>query len=87
MRVKAVGKKDGRAAEALVEVIDYYDEATGFTAMERTTGWHGAIVAIMNAKGQTSRGVKPVEVGVPPGLFVDEMKRRGLSMSEAITLS
>jgi len=87
VRVKALGDKDERAAEVLVEVIDYYDEATGFTAMERTTGWHGAIVAIMNAKGQTPRGVKPVEIGVPGKLFVDEMKKRGISMTEKLTFS
>lgn len=85
VRVKAVGEKDGKPAEATVEVIDYYDEATGFTAMERTTGWHGAIVAIMNARGQTPRGVKPVEAGVPAQLFVDEMKKRGLSLTEEIS--
>ena len=84
VRVKAVGEKDGKPSESLVEVIDYYDEVTGFTAMERTTGWHGAIVAIMNARGQTPRGVKPVETGVPAQLFVDEMKKRGLSLSEEI---
>jgi lysine 6-dehydrogenase len=84
VRVKAIGEKDGRPVEALVEVIDYYDEETGFTAMERTTGWHGAIVAIMNAREQTPRGVKPVEVGVPAQLFVEEMKKRGLSMTEEI---
>jgi len=85
VRVKAAGEKDGGPAESLVEVIDYYDDATGFTAMERTTGWHGAIVAIMNARGQTPRGVKPVETGVPAQLFVDEMKRRGLSLTEEVT--
>ena len=85
VRVKAVGEKDGKAAEAIVEVIDYYDEETGFTAMQRTTGWDGAIVAIMNAKGQTPRGVKPVETGVPAQLFVDEMKKRGISMTEELT--
>jgi lysine 6-dehydrogenase len=85
VRVKAIGDKDGKAAEAVVEVIDYYDERTGFTAMERTTGWHGAIVAIMNARGQTPRGVKPVETGVPAQLFIDEMKKRGLSLTEEIT--
>jgi lysine 6-dehydrogenase len=85
VRVKAVGEKAGKTAEALVQVIDYHDEATGFTAMERTTGWHGAIVAIMNARGQTPRGVKPVESGVPAQLFVDEMRKRGLSMTEEIT--
>lgn len=85
VRVKAVGEKDGGPAESLVEVIDYYDEVTGFTAMERTTGWHGAIVAIMNARGQTPRGVKPVETGVPAQLCVDEMTRRGLSLTEEVT--
>ena len=34
IRVKAVGEKDGRPAEATVELFDYYDEETGFTAME-----------------------------------------------------
>jgi saccharopine dehydrogenase-like NADP-dependent oxidoreductase len=33
VRVKALGKKDGRQAEAIVEMIDTYDEVTGFTAM------------------------------------------------------
>jgi lysine 6-dehydrogenase len=84
VRVKAIGEKNGKSAEAHVEVIDYYDEETGFTAMERTTGWHGAIVAIMNVRGQTPRGVKPVELGVPAQLFVDEMKKRGLSMTEEV---
>jgi len=82
VRVKAVGDKDGKPAEALVEVIDYYDEATGFTAMQRTTGWHAAIVAIMNARGQTSRGVKPVELGVPAKPFIDNMRKRGFSLTE-----
>ena len=51
IRVKAVGKKNGREAEAIVEVIDYLDEETGFTAMERCTGWSAAIVAEMMARG------------------------------------
>ena len=85
VRVKAVGKKNGKPAEALVELIDFYDEATGFTAMQRTTGWDGAIVAIMNARGQTPRGVKPVEIAVPTQLFVDELKKRGFSLTEQVS--
>ena len=86
VRTKAVGEKDGRPAEALVELIDYYDEETGFTAMQRTTGWDGAIVAIMNARGQTPRGVKPVEVAVPAQLFVEELRKRGFSITEKLSL-
>ncbi|RJP72269.1 MAG: hypothetical protein C4532_06320 [Candidatus Abyssobacteria bacterium SURF_17] len=87
IRVKATGEKDSRKAEVVLDVIDYYDEATGFSAMERTTGFHGAIIAIMNAKGITSRGVHPVEVGVPGALFVEEMRKRGIEMDEKITMT
>jgi lysine 6-dehydrogenase len=84
VKVKAVGEKDGKAAEAVVELVDYFDEITGFTAMQRTTGWDGAIVAIMNATGQIPRGAKPVEIAVPAEAFVEELKRRGFSLTEKL---
>jgi lysine 6-dehydrogenase len=65
-----------------VELIDYYDELTGFTAMERTTGWSAAIVVAMMAQGLTPTGSGGVESFVPAGAFVDELRRRGLSVSE-----
>jgi lysine 6-dehydrogenase len=86
VRVKAVGKKDGRDAEALVEVIDYFDEETGFTAMERCTGWSAAIVAEMMARGQTPRGAGGVETQVPARPYVEELRRRGISVTEQVTL-
>ena len=85
VRVKAVGKKNGRDAEAVVEVIDYFDEATGFTAMERCTGWSAAIVAEMMAKGQTPRGARGVETQVPTRPFVEELRRRGIDVTEQVT--
>ena len=63
-----------------------HGEETGFTAMERTTGWHGAIIAILMAQGRTPRGAKPVEVAVPGELFVEEMKKRGIPCTEKVTL-
>jgi saccharopine dehydrogenase-like NADP-dependent oxidoreductase len=60
--------------------MDFYDEETGFTAMERTTGWDGAIVAGMMARGQTPRGAAPVETAVPPVLFVEELAKRGIQV-------
>lgn len=86
VRVKALGKKDGRDAEALVEMIDYFDEETGFTAMERGTGWSAAIVAGMMARGQTLHGAGGVESMVPARPFVEELGRRGLNVSEQVTL-
>jgi len=56
MRVKATGEKHGRPAEALVELVDRYDEATGFTAMQRLTGWHAAICLELAVRGGSRRG-------------------------------
>lgn len=86
VRVRAFGKKDGRAAEAFVQVIDTYDEATGFTAMERSTGWSAAIVAEMMARGETPRGAGGVETMVPAEAFVGELNRRGIQVEERVTL-
>jgi lysine 6-dehydrogenase len=84
VRVKALGKKNGKDAEALVEMIDYYDEETGFTAMERGTGWSAAIVAEMMARGQTPRGAGGVEKMVPARPYVEELNRRGLKVKEQL---
>jgi lysine 6-dehydrogenase len=85
VRIRAIGKKDGRQAEALVQVIDYADKATGFTAMERGTGWSAAIVAEMMAKGQTPRGAGGVDQMVPARPFVNELARRGIPVTERVT--
>ncbi len=84
VRVKAMGKKGGRPATALVELVDRYDEQTGFTAMERTTGWDAAIVAEMMAHGITPRGAGGVESFVPAIPFMNELKRRGFQVKETV---
>jgi len=85
VRVLARGRKDGCPAQVVVELIDRFDEATGFTAMERTTGWDASIKAILNAQGVTPRGVHPAEVAVPPGRYAAELRRRGFSLTETLT--
>lgn len=84
VRVKAVGKKAGRPAEALVELVDRFDEKTGFTAMERTTGWDAAIVAEMMAHGLTPRGAGGVETFVPAVPFMNELRRRDFHIKEIV---
>lgn len=84
VRVQATGTKDGRPAEAIVEVIDRYDEETGFTAMERGTGWSAAIVAQMMARGQTPRGAGGVETMVPAAPFVQALLQHGIPVSEKV---
>ncbi len=84
IRIRALGAKNGRQAEAVVDVVDYYDEATGFTAMQRTTGWHMSIVAVMQARGETPVGSIPLEIAVPGDTFVREAKRRGFKIAERV---
>jgi len=82
--VVARGVKDGKPAEAVVDLVDCYDGATGFRAMERLTGWHAAIAAEMIARGEIPPGAHPVETGVPPRRFVEEAVRRGISITAGI---
>jgi lysine 6-dehydrogenase len=82
VRAHVKGKKNGQRTEALVEVIDYYDETTGFTAMQRLTGWHLSIVAAMMAKHQIPTGAIPLELAVPGRAFVREAQRRGFNVTE-----
>ena len=81
VRVIGVGRRDGRDAKVKVELIDRFDETTGFTAMERTTGWDGALKAIMNAHGRTPRGVNPAELAVSGPDYAKELRKRGFSLT------
>ena len=51
LRVTVIGEKDGRPATRSAELVDRYDERTGFTSMARTTAFTAAIAARMAARG------------------------------------
>jgi lysine 6-dehydrogenase len=82
MRVVVVGERDGRQVTHTFELVDYKDQATGDTAMARTTGFPATIAARMMASGKLS------EAGVffPEELFggargnhlLQELKARGV---------
>jgi len=84
IRIRATGRKSGRRTEVVLDLMDFYDEDTGFTAMERTTGWDAAIVAGMMARGQTPRGAIPVELAVPSSLFVEELAKRSIQVKTQV---
>lgn len=86
IRVRALGSKNGQEAEAFVEVIDYYDDKSCFSAMERGTGWSAAIVAEMMVRGETPRGAGGVEKMVPAKPFVEALRQRGIVVEERILL-
>jgi len=85
LRVICRGRKNRRPAELTLDMLEYYDPATGFSAMERTTGFSTGIVAAMLARGEIrDKGVVPLETSVPAGPFVKELHRRGMAVREKI---
>jgi lysine 6-dehydrogenase len=84
IRAVCSGKKDGKKVKATVDLFDYHDENTGFTAMERTTGWHAAIIAAMIAKGEITRGAIPVELAAPGDRILSACRVRGMRINESI---
>ena len=77
IHIRARGRKDGRPAEARVQLVDYYDEATGFSAMEKFTGWHAAIVLELAVKEEIPPGATPIERALSGERFLPEAARRG----------
>jgi len=84
MRVKGIGLTKGRPAEAVVELVDRYDDRTGFTAMQRLTGWHASIMLIAAVNRQVRPGVVSVEQALPGKTIVDESRRRGFAIEDRV---
>jgi len=90
LRVSCIGEavapraKDKKRFEVLLDVMDFYDESTGFSAMERTTGFAASIVAIMLAQGKIKKGAIPLERAIPADEFVKELAKRGIPLFETV---
>lgn len=78
MRVVGYGLKDGKETTLTVDLVDRYDEETGFTAMERLTGWHCAIMMGFQARGRVPAGGVSLEVAVPAAEFMEAIRQRGI---------
>ncbi len=78
MRAVGVGEKDGRPARVTVDLVDRYDPATGFSAMERLTGGHAAIMMALQARGRIGPGAHRMEQAVRAGEVMAELERRGI---------
>lgn len=81
LRTTCRGLKDGQPLSIEYTLIDYHDEATGFSAMSRTTGFPASIVAIMMAQGRAVKGGVPLEKAIPAGPFLEELARRGIHVA------
>jgi len=76
-----VGKKDGKNKRIDVRMTDYYDAATGLSAMARTTGFPAAILVRMMVEGViTARGVLRQETSVPYEAVFNALAERGVTI-------
>ncbi len=80
LRVDVHGRNGSHVAW---ELLDYYDEARGISAMMRTTGYSLSITGLMQGDGRiTGRGVQTPDEAVPFDAYVSELKRRGIEIRE-----
>lgn len=81
MRAIGIGKKEGRDQKVIVDLIDRYDEQTGFTAMERLTGWHCALMMGFQARKVIPAGAHRMEQAVPASRVMEEVRKRGIEFT------
>lgn len=80
LRVEVRGRNGRKAAWQL---LDYYDEAHGISAMMRTTGYSLAVTGLMQVDGRIAvKGVRTPDEAVPFAPYVDELAKRGIEIRE-----
>jgi lysine 6-dehydrogenase len=84
VRLEFVGKKDGETKKLRYDIVDRQDEATGLSAMMRTTAFPASIIAQMMARGEVlMRGATPQEKAIDAEKFVAELARRRIVIKES----
>jgi lysine 6-dehydrogenase len=85
VRLDFVGIKDGESKKLRFDIVDKQDEATGMSAMMRTTAFPASIISQMMASGDVlSRGATPQEKAIDPEKFVAEIARRNIKIVESV---
>ena len=87
LKVEVSGVKNGRQTRYVYHLLDHYDEKRGITAMARTTAYSASIIAqLMLKKALKEKSVVPTEkIGKNKALFqlfLDELKKRGIRITE-----
>ena len=81
IKIFAEGVKEGKKIKTTIELIDYFDEETEFTAMQRLTGWHASIMAKLAVDNKLSKGAVSVDRAIDGKVIIEELKRRGINLS------
>ncbi len=78
LRATCHGMKNGKSKTIQFDLMDFHDEATGFTAMERCTAFPAALVLIHAVQGKTKKGAVPLEVALQNQEFLSDLNAHGL---------
>jgi len=82
IRGQASGRKNGENVCVTVDILDRQDPVTGFTAMERTTGFSLSIIAQAIAAGTVAPGAIRYETAMTGTAFMAEIRKRGIQFEE-----
>ena len=83
LRVIVAGTKDGASRTLSWELVDFYDQRHGISAMMRTTGYSLSITGQMQVRGEIMpAGVHTPDECVPPRRYIEELAKRGIRIAE-----
>jgi lysine 6-dehydrogenase len=82
LRVVVEGTKAGAAKKVGWELLDYYDESRGISAMMRTTGYSLSITGQMQACGELEPGVFTPDECIPAAKYISELAKRGVMIKQ-----
>jgi lysine 6-dehydrogenase len=84
LRVEIEGEREGRPARIVYDLVDWFDEERGISAMERSTGYSLSITGQMQAAGQLgAAGVRTPDSAVPAPEYIAELARRGVRIQRS----
>jgi saccharopine dehydrogenase-like NADP-dependent oxidoreductase len=85
VRVDARGVKNSKRTRVVYQLIDYRDLSTGFTAMQRTTGFTASIGAQMILRGDIGKkGIIFPGTDIPFNVFKAELEKRGMKIERFV---
>lgn len=82
LRIVVTGRKGGKPKTVTYELLDFYDEERGVTAMMRTTGYSLAAVARLQVEGVIRPGARPPYECVPVDAYVRTLGERGIRIEK-----
>ncbi len=48
--------------------------------MQRLTGWHASVMAILSAQNKVTKGAVSVNKAIPGEIIIEELRKRGIEI-------